>query len=427
MRINPVLIFVFILGFSVFLAAQNTESKEKPNNYREALVIGNSDYQEISKLESAKKDARNIAKVLEKLGFKVIFVSDATNNKFYEALREWDIVLKRSGGVALFYYTGHGIQTNGVNYLIPVDASISRENEIVDRGIKADLVLRTMKDAQCKTNIVIFDACRANPFGKFKIYEEGFAEMQGWPGAVIAYSTIPGRTARDSESYSSFFYYQLLNNPHLEIRDIFDNVRDFVIRNTGGKQLPYETYLLGSKFYFEAVGKSPPPGPFCRELNNESVRNIIVENSFFETCWNPYKKFKNRFRKLKRRDTIVITDGQTNLMWLQSGSIPMTYKNAVSWRDELNKDESSSSYHDWRLPNIKEAASLLGKYKDNELYIDPKFSPLQRKMWTCDKAPTEILGDRIVSAYWAVDFERGVVARFDEDNLLSVRLVRFNR
>jgi hypothetical protein len=440
MRKRLVLFFLVILTFAIFLAAQKTESKEKSNNSREALVIGNSDYESIKfKLEYAKKDARNIANALERLGFKVIFVPDATKKEFYDKLRKWELALKRSGGVALFYYTGHGMQTNGINYLIPIDADISQENEIVDQGVKADLVLQKMIDAQCETNIIVFDSCRANPSHKVKIYEEGFAKMQAWPGAIIAYSTIPGRTARDSESYSSFFYYQLLYNPHLEIRDIFKNVRNFVINNTGGKQLPYETDLLGHEFHFKITGKQPGSGlspglsPIkgktklrsdCLEQKEQWVKVSILKNKFFDLCWHPDKGFNNKFKRLKRKKTIVIIDEATDLMWFQSGSKPMTHKDAYTWLDKLNEDEIPASYSDWRFPTIEEAASLLEENKTKGLFIDSKFSPLQKKIWTCDRAPTEIVNDEILIVYWAVDFKKGTVARFDQEELLSLRPVR---
>jgi integrase len=149
----------------LLLIAQNRGMKSVPQEQTEkrvALVIGNGAYKE-SPLKNPPNDARSMAATLKALGFSVVTKIDVAKKEMRSALNAFGEEI-RNGGVGLFYYAGHGIQSNGRNYFIPINASIQSEGDVEDEAVSADQVLSRMADAHNRMNIVILDACRNNPF-----------------------------------------------------------------------------------------------------------------------------------------------------------------------------------------------------------------------------------------------------------------------
>src|SRR5207247_7231964 len=132
---------------------------------RVALVIGNGAYTKAPPLRNPPNDARDIAATLRALGFDVTSGINVNQRDMKRLIREFGQKLK-AGGSGLFYYAGHGVQSKGRNYLIPVDADIQSEAEVEDASVDANLVLRYMDEAQNGLNIVILDACRINTFSR---------------------------------------------------------------------------------------------------------------------------------------------------------------------------------------------------------------------------------------------------------------------
>jgi hypothetical protein len=133
------------------------------NQKRIALVIGNSDYENAGRLKNPINDARGMAESLTTLGFKVLKHEDLGRSDMKRVIDEFGSMLSQYD-VSLVFYAGHGIQVNGNNYLIPVDAKISSKSDVEYNAIDAGRILSKMEDAQSKTNIIILDACRNNPF-----------------------------------------------------------------------------------------------------------------------------------------------------------------------------------------------------------------------------------------------------------------------
>jgi len=436
MRRNQVLVFLIILTFSFFSEERNTLRATELDSSRVALVIGNSMYEHITELENAEKDAKEVAKALENLGFKVSFVANATKKGFRDKITEWGDNLK-DGAVALFYYVGHGMQINGDNYLIPVDAYIRRENEIEFDSVDANRVLAKIEDAGCSFNIVILDACRKGP-SNFDFLHRGFAEIKAPPNTLIVYSTRSGEPATDINSFSHFFYSRLKEESHLEINDFIRRVSDYVFQSTGGKQLPLRIGDLNNFYFNEKYIKVPgPQGPIeekgkvmlaskSGKLEKISVIIMIERRGFFERSWHPIKNFKNHFEEIKKKKITLIKDNTTDLMWHQKGSKAMTYEEAEAWIDKL-KENQYAGFADWRFPSIEEAASLLKEmsdHKNGDLYIDCRFSSKQKRIWTWSIASGDDFKDDFMTLYWTVDFKNGIVARFSKDSSISVRPVR---
>ena len=223
---------------------------------RIALVIGNSSYTS-GPLKNPVNDATDMAAALKRLGFKVNLKKNANLETMEGAIEDFGNQLKR-GGIGLFYYAGHGVQVNGINYLIPVNAKINKESDVRYRAVDAGRILDEMANANNGLNIVLLDACRDNPFGKsFRSASRGLAIVSNSPaGTFISYSTSPGQVARDGERRNSPYTAALLKHieePGLSINDVFMKVRLNVRKGTG--QTPWELSSLEGNFYFNQ-GKS---------------------------------------------------------------------------------------------------------------------------------------------------------------------------
>jgi len=192
------IIFTIILSLflaSNLLAEQGGIKKEQ----RLALLIGNSDYTHGGSLGNPVNDVRAIKRALESLGFTVLKYENATQKTMKRAMDNFGIKLKGQD-VGLFFYSGHGVQVNGHNYLIPTNAKLHNENDAEYDCVRADRVLAKMENAGTKTSIVILDACRDNPFERSwrkGTKGTGLAFMNAPSGSLIAYSTAPGKTALD--------------------------------------------------------------------------------------------------------------------------------------------------------------------------------------------------------------------------------------
>jgi hypothetical protein len=239
-----------IILLSVLLTFITINSLYAATEQRTALVIGNSAYAS-GNLANPVNDAGDMARALKRLGFDVILKKNIRHRDMEEAIEDFGNRLKR-GGVGLFYYAGHGIQINGVNYLIPVDARIKRESDVRFEAVDANRILDEMGYANNGLNIVILDACRDNPFARsFRSSNRGLAIISSAPeGSFISYATGPGQVARDGEKRNSPYTAALLkyiNVPGLPIEQVFKNVR---ISLEGLKQTPWELSSLKGEFFF---------------------------------------------------------------------------------------------------------------------------------------------------------------------------------
>ncbi len=225
---------------------------------RIALVLGNSQYTAVTPLDNATNDSSLIAASLRTVGFDVMLVQDATQVEMRTAIADFGRKLRAAGPdtVGLFYYAGHGIQSFGSNYLLPVDASLTNAADLDLVAMEASSVLRQMASARNKTNIVIFDACRNNPFEDIAdLNDNGLAEMKAPLGTYLAYATAPGAVALDGLEGNSPFTASLataIQKENAPIEAVFKDVRVDVIAQTQGFQTPWDTSSLTQDFVFKA-------------------------------------------------------------------------------------------------------------------------------------------------------------------------------
>lgn len=179
---------IFLCLIILFIPVLSQSATEQ----RTALVIGNSTYS-TGPLKNPVNDASDMAKALQKTGFKVTLKKNANLREMTEAIEEFGNTLKK-GGVGLFYYAGHGVQVGGVNYLLPIGVRINKEGDVRFETVDAGRVLAEMENANNGLNIVILDACRDNPFGRgIRSSSRGLAIVSNAPaGTFISYSTGAG-------------------------------------------------------------------------------------------------------------------------------------------------------------------------------------------------------------------------------------------
>jgi hypothetical protein len=231
---------------------RKTASTMADSGPRTALVIGNANYSS-APLKNPVNDARDIANSLRKLGFDVTLLQDAGQNKMRRAINNFGRTL-RDGGVGLFYFSGHGIQVDGKNFLIPVGASIESEDDVEIDSVAANRVLAKMNTARNSLNIVIMDACRNNPFARsFRSASRGLASMDAPKGTFIAYATASDNVASDGTGGNSPYtsaLVQQLKKPGLKLEDVFKKVSAEVQIKTNGKQVPWVGSNFTGDFYF---------------------------------------------------------------------------------------------------------------------------------------------------------------------------------
>lgn len=251
---------------------------------RFALIIGNSAYKS-SPLKNPVNDAQDISAALKRNGFHVVLKENGTRKAMVKAISDFGGKLT-SGSVGFFYYAGHGMQVKGVNYLIPVDADISAESDLVAEAVDINMLLSHMEDARNAMNIVVLDACRDNPFARsFRSSSRGLAKVDAPRGTIIAYATAPNSTAADGEGRNGIFTRHLLkiiDSPGLSVVQVFQRTSTAVSDETGDRQMPWLALSpLKGDFYFNTKRVSPlanvdDSGGFTVDYEAEN-RKLVAE------------------------------------------------------------------------------------------------------------------------------------------------------
>jgi hypothetical protein len=234
---------------------------------RIALVVGNSAYQNITRLDNPKNDATLMGDTLASLGFTLIggrAQLDLDKPALDTAVQNFGRQIQ-GADVALFYYAGHGVQVSGANYLVPVGANPTREADVDFQMVDVNLVLRQMQGSGTRLNMVILDACRNNPFGArgLRGSDGGLAQMRAPEGTLISYATQPGSVAQDGSDGHSPYTKALattIRRTGLDIFQTFNQVGLAVKRETGGSQQPWvSSSPIDGTFYFAAPAAAASP------------------------------------------------------------------------------------------------------------------------------------------------------------------------
>ncbi|MET4390487.1 hypothetical protein ABIB73_006269 [Bradyrhizobium sp. F1.4.3] len=250
---------------------------------RVALVIGNSNYQNAPQLANPDNDAQSMAQFLNSAGFEVISATDLTQNDMLRVVQDFSAKVASRGPntVAMVYYAGHGVQLAGENYLVPVDAKVSSQTELVNNSVRLVDVMSTLETIPSRMRIVILDACRNNPFPNVSDASRGLAIVDAPNGSIVGYSTAPGAEALDGAGGHSPYTQAFLNvarEPNVPIEQLFKRVRLEVNQTTSGAQIPWESSSLTSDFTFFgdtaiAANRAPVNAPVVQMASNLPSRS----------------------------------------------------------------------------------------------------------------------------------------------------------
>jgi tetratricopeptide (TPR) repeat protein len=246
------------------LAAFTPQAPATPSAVRRvALIIGNGAYKNVHQLGNPPRDAKLIAGALRDIGFQTVtLTNDLTRDKFFEALQAFANEAEKADW-AVVYYAGHGFEIGGVNYLVPVDAKLAADRDAETEAVALEQVIAAVGGAR-KVRLVLLDACRDNPFAptmqrtmELKLVDKGFSNIEPAAGFMVVYAAKHGETALDGDGVDSPFATAVardIKQPHVEVRKLFDLIRDDVWSASKHQQQPF-TY--GSPpgredFYFVA-------------------------------------------------------------------------------------------------------------------------------------------------------------------------------
>jgi hypothetical protein len=220
---------------------------------RLALVFGNSEYANGTSLKNPVNDANLMEATLKQLGFDVIKRLNSGKDSMMNSIREFSRKLS-DYNVALFYYAGHGIQVDGINYLIPTTAKLENKDDCKWEAVAVTTITDEFKKNSANTNIVILDACRNNPYRSWaRGGEQGFKALSPINGTIISFSTSEGATAADGDGANGLFTQELVKQLVIPqpIESVFKKTRKEVYDRSKGQQTPTEWSYLTGDFYFK--------------------------------------------------------------------------------------------------------------------------------------------------------------------------------
>lgn len=310
---------------------------------RVALLIGNSAYKN-APLTAPANDLRAMRNALTELGFKVTALENVGRESMRKAIRAFIEDLSSSETVSLFYFAGHGLQSKGKNYLIPVDAEVEHEDDIQFQGIDVQYILDKFEEKRNGMNILILDACRSNPFSRRGVRgTSGLAAVDGPPGTLVAFAAAPGKVAIERAGGNGIYTKNILENlrhPGVPVEVIFKRVRTGVITETSGLQVPWENTSLVRDFYFRGA----PPGSGYKPAHNdteaeawqnvEASRNIYDFIGFLRRF--PQSRYQN---ELLDRINAILAKLKPAPPALQLSELPslLNEANAGFWIRPINK------------------------------------------------------------------------------------------
>jgi len=352
-----------ILFIICLLLSATVYSQEK----RLALIIGNSAYEHGGPLKNPVNDADSMKQALTQVGFEVLGHFNLRQAEMKMAIDYFGMKL-RDYDVGLFYYAGHGIQSKGNNYLIPVDANLLSENDVDYNCIDAGRILGKMEDAANRTNIVILDACRNNPFERSwtrSVQRKGLASMDAPLGSILAYATAPGNTASDGEGNNGLYTSALVKTipkSGLSIEEVFKQVRVMVVDQSNGTQTPWESTSLTGDFYFRGSADYHTPTTALKEVAMvESIaepdkRDVPAKGVFVDN------RDKQEYKWVKIGDQIWMAE---NLNYSIKGAADPKPPKGSKWDKKLmgliySMELANENCPDgWHLPSVEEWTELI--------------------------------------------------------------------
>ena len=234
-----------LVTIALCLSLQISASWAQPVEKRIGLVIGNAAYQ-TGALATPANDAGLVAQTLQAAGFDVVGARDLDEESLRHAVRDFVEKVTAAGpqAVVFVYFAGYGLQLEGENYLVPIDAKIERDTDVPVRGLRVyDFVVRTLAATHPKASFIVLDAARTSPFAQAgQPLAGGLALMEPPPGMLIAFNAAPGTVAPDGQGpYGPYAQAlaEMMREGGLPVGEMFDRIRLRVSEVTKGAQVPW--------------------------------------------------------------------------------------------------------------------------------------------------------------------------------------------
>jgi hypothetical protein len=259
------------------------------DEHRVALVVGVSNYAHAPALAHTLDDARDMSGALKRLGFEVDLVLDPDRAALEAAVRRLG-QKSRGADASLFYYSGHAIESQGINWIIPASADVMSERDLRFEALDLGAVLEQTQGA-ARVSLLFLDACRDDPFKQRltstrDLTRGGLANLSAAVGTYVAFATAPGMVADDGTGPHSPFtdaVLKFIETPGMEIRQLLSSVRREVRETTGSKQVPWDSSALEGDFYFSQRPPDPAPPITTRPLETPSSRSDRADSVFWES------------------------------------------------------------------------------------------------------------------------------------------------
>ena len=352
-------IFLIFSVLTFYVNASTDRSIYRKNYGTEnkvALIIGNSNYDHFSSLKNTLNDAEDMRKILKDKGFDVLYLKDANLESMENMVEKFSMKL-RKGGVGFFYYAGHGIEVEGKNYLVPVEAKISKKSKVKYRSLPIDMIIDEMEESRNRLNIVVLDSCRNDPFSRSG--GGGLAQINNAKGMYIAFATAPGKVASDGGSGRNGLFTKHLitniNQSNITLDEVFNNTRASVYNESKSKQLPWTSSSVIGDFYFklgeiERQSTTPVSLPTSTMTNNDKIELVRLRERIDTNE-------KNELVRLRQ-----INKEKENLML----SLEREKEKALAAQNEREKEKALAAQKERIEENNKRIAQSKNNYQDRK-------------------------------------------------------------
>ena len=336
---------LLLVAMAVILSMLDNQTVAQTTGSRVALVIGIKDYQFVSPLQNTLNDAKDMAATLKTKGFEVVELYDPPGKRQMQdaIIRYFDLLQKNSNSVGVVFYSGHGMQVDGSNYLIPASANMKIKADIEDQCLNMDYVMRAIEQAGNKLNIFILDACRNNPFkGFYRSGEQGLNMVSTPKGSYIVYATKPGAVASDGTGRNGLFTSNLLkhmNATGLNIEQVFKRVAADVSAQSNDTQRLWIASDYTGDFFFT----QRPAGPTQYSLTAGSPEIIFEEN--FSDNSKKWLVSGDQQYDFRLKDGRYLMESKAGGQWFSTRPVPFNTNHDFEISATIHKKSGTDGYY----------------------------------------------------------------------------------